>query len=1563
MGGPGPTPSVTVADALDVFREMDEPCTPLTASEVAETLGCARRTAHRKLKRLAERGDLETKKVGARSRVWWQPTDRPSGAENGTREAGAEPAHNQFADFVSAVKDYAIFTLDPDGHVVSWNEGATRIKGYTEDEIVGEHYSIFYTDDSVNRGAPTENLEIAAEQGRLEDEGWRVRNDGSKFWANVVITAIHDDDGNLLGFTKVTRDMTEQMYTERERQLNRSVSAAIARAPTIEDGMEAVIEDICELTEWEYGEAWLPSDTNIERVPATYADSERLERFADASVDIDFEPGDGIVGRVWQSGSPEWIRDVSSATGETFRRVDLASEVGCKAVLGVPVVSEDSVAAVLLFAMTERREVDDRLTNIVESVADELGGLVSRKQTEAALRRERELLDRILEASPVGISVLDPDGTITRSNPRGMELLGLTEGDPGEIAAGERVVLDEAGEPIPPEERPFSSVFESGEPVYEWVCQIEQPDGERRWVSINAAPIRDDDGEIERVVASGEDITKVKKQAQRLARQSEELESELREVYERVEDAFYALDQDWRFTYLNDRAEELLERSEEDLIGESIWNAFPEAAETEAREKYDEAMETQEPISFELFYDPLDIWVEAHAYPSESGLSVYFRDVTARKEREQQLERYETIIETMQDGVYTIDPNGRFQMVNEAYEELTGYSRGELVGSPASMVVDESTVEEARALEADLLSGERETTTLEAQIQRADGEWVSVEGSFSIIPSETASEHGYRRVGVVRDITDRKERERKLRESEERYRSLTDDVLDTSEVGTFILDADFDIVWMNQSMGEYFALDRDAVIGRDKRSLIQDDISSLLEDPDRFADLVTATYEDNTYTEEFECHVLPGDGREERWLKHWSQPIESGLYEGGRIEHYTDITERKQREQDLEEYERIVETVDDGVYVLDGDGRFQRVNEAFVSMTQFDRTELLGAHAAAVFGEQFHTHDEEARELFESGEIDVATFEEEIFTKADETITVESRFKLLEVEHGWGRVGVVRDITDRKEYERELRRYETLIEESTDVNAIVDAEGTIEYITPSVEYVLGYEPGELIGESTFDFIHEDDRNRVQGDFAALVEGVEERKTTEFRFDHADDRWVWLESRGRDLRADPRIDGLVVYTREVTDRKEYELELESRARQQAVIADLGRDALSNQDLDDLFAKATRLVAETLDTAYSKVLDLGAEETELLLRQGVGWRDGLIGSTTVPADDDESQAGYTLLAEEPVVVTDFEDETRFSGPELLTSHDVESGISTVIGSNEDPWGILGAHDTSTRSFDDEDINFVKSVSNVLAAAIERQSYQRELEDLVEKLEESNQRLEQFAYITSHDLQEPLRMISSYLRLLENRYVDQLDDDAEEFIEFAVDGAERMRQMINDLLEYSRLDTRAEPFEPTDTRTVVENALANLQVQIEENDADIDVGRLPTVPADSNQLEQVFQNLVSNAIKYRGEDPPEIEIGAGRDDDRWVFQVADNGIGMDPEHTDRIFDVFDRLHTHEEYPGTGIGLALCQKIIERHGGDIWVESEPGVGSTFYFTIPADEAVRDQRGSSGTTEARSEN
>jgi len=230
---------------------------------------------------------------------------------------------------------------------------------------------------------------------------------------------------------------------------------------------------------------------------------------------------------------------------------------------------------------------------------------------------------------------------------------------------------------------------------------------------------------------------------------------------------------------------------------------------------------------------------------------------------------------------------------------------------------------------------------------------------------------------------------------------------------------------------------------------------------------------------------------------------------------------------------------------------------------------------------------------------------------------------------------------------------------------------------------------------------------------------------------------------------------------------------------------------------------------------------------------------------------------------------------------------------------------------------------------------------LRDITERVRVEKE-LRQFAYVTSHNLQEPLRTVASYVQLLAQRYRDMLDADGDNSIEYAMDEINNMQDLANDLMIYSRVGTNGREFMTVSCKDALDRALDSLRIMIEENEAVVTHSHLPTVIADNSQLAQLFQDLISNAIKFHNEEPPRVHVSASQKGDEWIFSIRDNGIGIDPEYADRIFVIFQRLHSREEFPGTGIGLAICERIVDYHGGKIWVESQPGAGATFCFTLP---------------------
>ena len=369
--------------------------------------------------------------------------------------------------------------------------------------------------------------------------------------------------------------------------------------------------------------------------------------------------------------------------------------------------------------------------------------------------------------------------------------------------------------------------------------------------------------------------------------------------------------------------------------------------------------------------------------------------------------------------------------------------------------------------------------------------------------------------------------------------------------------------------------------------------------------------------------------------------------------------------------------------------------------------------------------------------------------------------------------------------------------------------------------------------------------------------------------------------------------------------------------------------------------------TREIAERKQTERGLAEREATLRsifRAAPTGIGMVCNRVIKQANDRicEMTGYSreeLLGQSAKILYLTEEEFELVGQEKYAQISTQ-GTGTV----ETRWlrkdGKIIDVQLSSAPIDPEDLSL--GVTFTALDITERKEAETALARKTEELACSNAELEQFAYVASHDLQEPLRMVSSYVQLLAQRYKEKLDSDADDFINFAVDGASRMQALIQDLLAYSRVGTKGKRLEPTSCETVLDHALDNLQFAIEENGASVTHDPLPTVLADRSQLTQLFQNLIANAIKFRREEPPHVHLAAERGDSEWLFSIRDNGIGIEEEYGERIFEIFQRLHGRNEYSGTGIGLAICKKIVERHGGRIWVAANPGGGSTFHFTLP---------------------
>ncbi|ELY66224.1 PAS domain S-box protein [Natronococcus jeotgali] len=872
------------------------------------------------------------------------------------------------------------------------------------------------------------------------------------------------------------------------------------------------------------------------------------------------------------------------------------------------------------------------------------------------------------------------------------------------------------------------------------------------------------------------------------------------------------------------------------------------------------------------------------------------------------LEQYRTVMNAIDDGIYRLDADGRIVAVNDAVLEQTGYDRRDLLGEHLSVLVGEDDVARLeRELDERLETGVDRDATFDLAIETADGDRIPCEVRFSVLEADGEFDGV---IAVARDVDEETERDR-LDSIWETYESISS-VIDEADVGVFVLDESSDVVWADETVETYFGVDRGDVIGRDKRAVVEETIRDRLADPEEFAETVLAT-DDDAAVEQFEFRVADGPDREARWLEHRSKPIESGRYAGGRVELYYDVTDRKRSEQAHQESEQrfrsLVDAVDEyAIFRLDADGRVVSWNEGAKRIKGYESSAIVGEHFSTFYTDGDRADGVPERNL-ERARAEGTAEDEGWRVRADGSrfwanVTITAIREDGELR---GYAKVTRDMTERREREQQLQRERDLTERILETSpvgiAVVDPDGVTSRANERMTALLGISPDESSGDAAGQREMYDAEGRPlpveERPAARVFETGEPVYDREIRLDRADGSRRWLSINAAPIDTDGKpVEQVVVTATEITDLKE----LAKRRKQEL------------EDRESELA-AVRLATNLLETGDRPVDELLAEFVSELPR-AFRYADRI--ATQVSVGDHEA-------------VTDGRDSFE---RRITTRTSTASGtpIRIDVGFVEPP------PEDEPEPFIDEERDLIDTLATLMKFHFERREY-------IDELRAETRRLEQFAYAASHDLQEPLRMVSSYLQLVDRRYADALDDDGREFLGFALEGAERMREMIDGLLAYARVKTRGGPLERVDLDAVFEDVCSDLEMRIAATNADVSAEPLPAVAGDESQLRQLFQNLLENAIEY-SDDTPRIRVSAERRESEWVVSVSDDGIGIEPEERDQIFEMFQRLHSREDHDGAGIGLALCERIVERHGGEIWVDSEPDEGSTFSFTLPAVDA-----------------
>ena len=668
----------------------------------------------------------------------------------------------------------------------------------------------------------------------------------------------------------------------------------------------------------------------------------------------------------------------------------------------------------------------------------------------------------------------------------------------------------------------------------------------------------------------------------------------------------------------------------------------------------------------------------------------------------------------------------------------------------------------------------------------------------------------------------------------------------------------------------------------------------------------------------YEATVTARDGRLRDTI-YYKATFANGSGEvAGLLGAIVDITARKQAEASLLESERrsrrTFELAGSGVAHIGMDRRFIRVNRRLCEILGYPQAELL-----RLTGRQISHPDDldvinAQRPRLYAGEVDSVRVEKRYLRKDGSIVWVS--FTMVVERDAAGKpqyeIAFYDDITARKHAEAALReseeRFRSVVDSANEGILVYDKQLNVVAGNLAAERILGLPLANIIGAAGFTSllpcVHADGSPVLPDERPTRLTVKSGKPLTGeiVGIYRADGSMNWVSVNTGFLRRPGDTDwyGVVSTIGDITKQRHAELALSASEALYRQTFELATAGIAHVDLSGRFMKVNRRLCEIL----------GYGEQELIGRP--------VKEISHPEDRNltDSQRMRVRSGEKQSV--------RFEKRYLRKSGAivwVDLSVALACDASGVPQYEIALFDDIT----------------------ERKKAEAALREAHEELKRSNAELEQFAYVASHDLQEPLRMVSSYTQLLMRRYGDKLDGDAREFTAFIVDGATRMKQLIEDLLAYSRVGTRDKNFKPVDAGSSLGRALTNLRAAIQDSGATVTHDPLPTIPCDEVQVAQLFQNLIGNALKFRKPDAaPAVHVGAADQGAEWEFMVRDNGIGIEPQYFQRIFMVFQRLHDKGEYPGTGIGLAIVKKVVERHGGRIWVQSQPGAGTTFHFTMP---------------------
>jgi len=1055
--------------------------------------------------------------------------------------------------------------------------------------------------------------------------------------------------------------------------------------------------------------------------------------------------------------------------------------------------------------------------------------------------------------------------------------------------------------------------------------------GEVRTVQERCRHTRDASGRVIRSTGMVHDITE-RRAAEESLRRSE---ATLRGILDATGESIWLFGTDGVVLQTNAIALKRFGKTGPEVLGKSMEEILSPELARSRRARLQEVVESARPVEFEDERAGMQFRHSFNPVLDAEGRVVavasFSRDVTESKRAVEALRESENKFRIVADNTYDfefwLDPDGKYVYVSPSCERVTGYKPAEFLADP-ELRFKIAHPEDRQMLMDHARGVEREAPgVLDHRIIHRDGSVRWIGHVCQPIYDSSGRFLGTR--GSNRDITERKRAEQALRESEERLRKLYSAMSEGLALHQIVCNdsgkaVDYRIVDVNPAFEAITGISRANAVGRLASELYGTGAAPYIDTYAKVAETGVPA--------EFETEFMP-----------MAKCFHISVFSPGRgvfATVFSDITARKQTERRLAEQAAMLASANDAIVGYDADYRVTFWNRGSEKLYGWREDEVLGQVGSEFLRPVYVgvTREQLIARIFADGHIET---ESTRTTRDGRQISVEAHVIALRDEQGHvtGYVSVDRDITERKRAEEELceaketlevrvkertteltaeieerKRAEerltvlsqyarSLIESSLDPLVTISAEGRITDVNEATIKVTGATRVELVGTDFSEYFTEPEKAR-EGYRRAFAEGFVTDYPLTIR--HRDGRLtdvLYNASVYRD--AGGAVTGVFAAARDVTARTRAEALVEAE-RQRL------RDVLNI------------LPAYVILLAPDYTVPFANRFFEERFGQSMGRRcyDYLF-HRTGPCENCET---YTVMK------TKGPHHWEWLGPD---------------GRNYDIYDFPFRDVDGSPLIMEVGIDITERVQAEQALKAAHASLEVKVEERTAELKRSNAELEQFAYVASHDLQQPLRMVASYVELLAQRYKGRLDEKADKYIAYASGGAVRMHQLVNDLLAFSRVGTRAAPLVPVSLERIVTQARENLTVAIEQSGAKVKIGPLPTVAGDETQLVQLFQNLFDNAIKFRGAAPPEVSVSCRDAGDNWECAVRDNGIGIDPKHAERIFGLFKRLHTEEEYPGTGIGLAVCKKIVERHGGAIRVEPAEGGGAVFRFTLPKQPAA----------------